>query len=178
MRTLIARMYGLFFLLLSLTGCAQVPNNRPAVQRADYDKKLTRLLPFDTPHIGVDELHANPQGYQLLDARAPEEFAVSHLPGATFIGYGGDYDPAVLDQLDKSQPVVVYCSVGYRSDKVGEKLMKAGFTDVRNLYGSIFEWANRGFALKDAAGNATRRVHTYNEKWGQWMVNPAYERVH
>jgi rhodanese-related sulfurtransferase len=42
--------------------------------------------------------------------------------------------------------------VGYRSEKVTEKLQKAGFTQVSNLYGGIFEWVNQGYPIVNQSG--------------------------
>jgi len=33
----------------------------------------------------------------------------------------------------------VYCSLGIRSEVIAKKLKKAGYTNVFNLYGGIFE---------------------------------------
>ena len=46
------------------------------------------------------------------------------------------------DGIAKDAPIVTYCSVGYRSGKMAERLQAAGYTNVRNLEGSIFKWAN------------------------------------
>jgi 3-mercaptopyruvate sulfurtransferase SseA len=51
---------------------------------------------------------------QLLDVRTPEEFAVSHLTGARLVSPDSKVVD-VLATLDRQRPVVVYCSVGYRS---------------------------------------------------------------
>jgi hypothetical protein len=37
---------------------------------------------------------------------------------------------------------VTYCAVGYRSSETAERLHAAGFTNVRNLDGSTFQWTN------------------------------------
>ena len=37
---------------------------------------------------------------------------------------------------------MTYCAVGYRSAEMATQLRAAGFTNVRNLEGSIFQWAN------------------------------------
>jgi predicted sulfurtransferase len=65
--------------------------------------------------------------------------------------------------------VVVYCSVGYRSERVGEHLLAMGFKDVKNLYGGIFEWVNNGQAIVDRNGKFTNQVHTYNKSWSKWL---------
>lgn len=71
--------------------------------------------------------------------------------------------------IPKDAKIVLYCSVGYRSEKIGEKLQKMGYTDVNNLFGSLFEWVNRGYKVVDKDGNETQKVHTYNKDWSQWV---------
>jgi rhodanese-related sulfurtransferase len=105
----------------------------------------------------------------LLDVRTPKEFAVSHLPGAQLIA--PDAKPEdVLAKLDRKRPVVVYCSVGYRSSKLAERLQAAGLAQVMNLEGSIFAWANEDRALEKDGQPATQ-VHPYNKRYGQ-MLKP------
>jgi len=64
--------------------------------------------------------------------------------------------------------VVVYCSVGYRSSALAEKLQRAGFTNVVNLEGSIFQWANEGRTLSRGT-NVVREIHGYSRKWAQML---------
>ncbi len=99
----------------------------------------------------------------LLDARNPDEFKVSHLKNAVPI------NPVLQDfsalPLSKHTPVVVYCSVGYRSAKVVSRMQKAGFTNVQNLEGSIFKWKNEGRPVyRD--GREVQDVHPYDQTWG------------
>lgn len=103
-----------------------------------------------------------------LDARAEEEFDVSHIEGAQFVGYD-DFDIKSVEQMDKNAEIIVYCSIGYRSEKVAEKLEKAGFTNVKNLYGGIFDWYNSGKTVVDSLGSPTKRVHGYGRTWGIWL---------
>jgi hypothetical protein len=72
---------------------------------------------------------------------------------------------------DKSIPLVVYCSVGVLSEDIGEKLEALGYTNVKNLYGGIFEWKNKGYPVIDNNGKDTRKVHAYNKRWGQLLTN-------
>jgi len=64
---------------------------------------------------------------------------------------------------------VVYCSIGVRSEDIGEKLMDAGYNNVTNLYGGIFEWKNKGNQVYDTLGNETERVHAFNKHWGKLL---------
>ena len=103
----------------------------------------------------------------LLDARAPEEYSVSHLPNAILA-------PSVSEALEGlkgselEKRVVVYCSVGYRSSRLAETLAEAGYPNVYNLEGSIFQWANEGRAVyrgREEVG----AVHPYNNNWGKLL---------
>ena len=71
--------------------------------------------------------------------------------------------------MDKNTPIVVYCSVGYRSEKIGEKLRKAGYTNVTNLFGGLFTWANENRPLKNKADQPTRAVHGYGKAWSKYL---------
>ena len=94
----------------------------------------------------------------------------SHIKSAINVGYN-DYtsEEKQLQNLNKNIPVVVYCSVGIRSEKIGEKLKKAGFTKVKNLYGGIFEWKNKGYPVFDSAGKETENVHAFSKHWSQYL---------
>jgi rhodanese-related sulfurtransferase len=98
----------------------------------------------------------------LLDVRTRPEYEVSHLRNAQHV----EPDAAVSAiRADKDQPIVTYCSVGYRSGAFAEKLRAAGYTNVVNLSGSIFQWTNEGRPLvRD--GEETDKVHSYNKTWG------------
>ncbi len=164
-------------ILLGLNrACTQVPDMRPDIQNPAFDRQLTQLLSFTIPLLGVETLYKNLANYQILDAREWEEYKVSHIPGARYIGYK-EFDQERLKALNKDLPTVVYCSVGYRSEKIAERLRKLGFTKVYNLYGSLFEWANKGYPLEDAKGQNTQRIHTYDEAWSRWVNRKGLEEV-
>jgi rhodanese-related sulfurtransferase len=97
----------------------------------------------------------------LIDARSPEEFALSHLAGARRLPAPGASGAA---GLARGTPIVVYCSVGYRSARLVRSLRQAGFTDVRNLEGSLFRWANLGLPLAAVSGRPL--VHPFHPCWG------------
>ncbi len=132
-----------------------------------YDLMLKTLYKETVPTITVPELKKT-AAVVLLDTRAKAEYDVSHLPGARWVGYT-DFDLSRVQNIPKNANVVVYCSVGYRSEKVGEKLQTAGFQHVHNLYGSLFEWVNQGNPVVDSTGKATQRVHAFSRPWGIWL---------
>ena len=104
-----------------------------------------------------------------LDAREKEEFDVSHIKGAIFVGYA-DFDISKLPGLSKETSIVVYCSVGYRSEKIAEKLLQNGYAKTQNLFGGIFDWINKGYSVYDTSEKKTQKVHGYNESWGKWLT--------
>lgn len=134
-----------------------------------YDEKLESLYRNTVPLIKADSLKSRMAEVVILDTRAKEEFEVSHISGARFV----DYDAFEINQvkdISKDQEVIVYCSVGYRSERIGEKLQKAGYTNVKNLYGGIFSWKNDGNEVVSGANIPTDSVHTYNKSWGKWLL--------
>jgi len=100
----------------------------------------------------------------LIDVRTHEEYKVSHLPGAIWAETPSQIASALREPSDR-QPVVLYCSVGVRSSRAAAQLMRSGRTNVFNLQGSIFKWANEGRPLM-ANGSAVHVVHPYSERWG------------
>jgi rhodanese-related sulfurtransferase len=164
------------FFTLTLTACtAQIPADRARCANPEFDKKVASWLRFSVPTISPADVQKLPD-VVLLDAREKAEYAVSHLPKALFVGYN-DFDKNVLANMPKDKPLVVYCSIGYRSEKIGEKLQKMGFTKVYNLYGSLFEWVNQGFEIVDNQGIATKKVHTFNRSWSKWVDAKKAEKV-
>jgi rhodanese-related sulfurtransferase len=102
----------------------------------------------------------------LLDVRTAAEFGVSRLPGARHVvpEQALDFAERELAHLDRAHPIFVYCSVGVRSAGAARDLQLAGFTQVKNVRGSIFQWANEGRPLEGG-----QLVHPYNARWGQLL---------
>jgi len=106
----------------------------------------------------------------LVDARDSEEYAVSHIAGAVNL-----QNPEEIIRLARQQgrsSILLYCSVGYRSSRLADRIAQQGFSEVYNLEGSLFQWANLGLPLVNQAGTA-RFVHPYNDEWGV-LLNPQY----
>jgi rhodanese-related sulfurtransferase len=132
-----------------------------------YNLMLKTLLKHDVPEISVKDA-ALRYNAVFLDARQKAEFDTSHIRHAMYVGYD-DFDSSKVKSIRKDDPVIVYCSVGYRSEKITEKLQQLGFTDIHNLYGGLFEWVNEGYKVYDDSGNETDKVHAYDYTWGIWL---------
>ena len=103
----------------------------------------------------------------LLDVREPEEYEVSHLAGAVTAPSRKEALEA-LEEIPPDRPVVLYCSVGYRSSEVADFLAKKGIRKVYNLEGSIFAWANEGRPVY-RGGERVHVVHPYDRVWGKLL---------
>ena len=136
-------------------------------QQADFDAMLTDLLSHSVKEVKAkDILYQKDVIY--LDAREKKEYEVSHIPDATWIGYA-TFKKKHVDGLPKDKTIVVYCSVGYRSEKIAEKLEKMGFQNVANLYGGIFDWKHAGGKVVNSKEEDTEKIHTFNQEWSQWL---------
>ncbi|TAH00469.1 MAG: rhodanese-like domain-containing protein [Sphingobacteriales bacterium] len=150
----------IFALLSPFLGFAQIKN-------LEYKAMLDSLYSHTVPLISVDSLKHLKNIY-VLDTRETKEFEVSHLKNALNVGYIW-FDMRTIYNIPKDGTVVLYCSVGYRSEKIGEKLLNNGYQHVYNLYGSIFEWVNQGNPVYKSNGIQTSEIHTYDKKWAKWL---------
>jgi rhodanese-related sulfurtransferase len=131
-----------------------------------YDLLLSTLLSHSVPEVSVDRIASG--HFRVLDARAYREFEVSHIEGAIWVGYD-DFDMGRVAGIDPQAPVAVYCSVGYRSERIAEQLRQKGFTHVVNVYGGLFEWVNTRHPVVTGDGTETEAVHAYTKSWSIWL---------
>eukprot|EP00127_Corallochytrium_limacisporum_P000234 Clim_evm2s8 gene=Clim_evmTU2s8 len=118
-----------------------------------------------------EDIHKNYK--HILDIRPDEEYAVSKIPTAVQVlpELEGDDLTKRLDDLgvNKNDPVLVYCSVGYRSCIMAQRMHQLGYDNVRNLEGSIFKWANESRPMVGGDGNQAKLVHPYNSTFGRLL---------
>ncbi len=137
----------------------------------NFNKKVNSLISKSVPVVHEDELNnklARGENLTLLDTRSEEEFNISRIEDAEFIDYDS-FNENMVSHIPKDQEIIVYCSVGYRSEKIGEKLQELGYTNVLNLYGGIFDWKNKNHKVVNKVGEPTDSVHTYNKNWSKWL---------
>ena len=151
----------LFFIVIPCLAYAQ-----------SIDKAIQKYNSNSVEYINVEELvqlkNSN-QTIKLLDSRQPTEYSISHIQNAIFAGYDDFKLKAIQDQIQKKDSIVVYCSIGVRSEDIGEQLQKAGYEHVFNLYGGIFEWVNKGHKVYNQKGEVTEKVHAYDIFWSQYL---------
>ena len=162
-------MHKLLSLLLSvfiLSACAQ----------KDFDQTVNSYLNYTVDTISTNKLAEILDSVKLVDARSTIEYSTSKIKGAQFIDYDNPNFKSL--DLDKTDTIVVYCTIGYRSEKIAEKLKKKGYKNVYNLYGGIIQWANDSNQVCSPNGMITDFVHTYDESWGKWLTNKNFQKIH
>jgi rhodanese-related sulfurtransferase len=144
-------------------------NVKSQVESGAYNLMLKGLLSHSVPEISVKGIDSLKYAV-FIDSRSLAEFEVSRIKNARWSGFD-EFTTDNLKDVSKESTLVVYCSVGYRSEKISEKLLDLGYANVYNLYGGIFEWLNEGKPVVDSNGNTTDTVHAYSKTWGIWLKN-------
>ena len=104
----------------------------------------------------------------LLDVRTAEEFEVSHLDGAMRV------EPEVeIAQLPPSitpdKPITLYCAVGYRASELANRMIEAGYAQIYNLSGGIYQWANLDLPMSNDSGEIADTVVPANPRSGRLL---------
>ncbi len=137
--------------------------------QSELDRTLKKFNTESVPYISLKEA-ALMDNVLFLDTRKKQEYNVSRLKNAVWVGYEMFNALDVQAKIpDKHAEIVVYCSIGVRSEDIGEKLVKLGYPNVKNLYGGIFEWKNKGYPVYDDQGKETEKVHAFDEHWGKLL---------
>jgi rhodanese-related sulfurtransferase len=122
------------------------------------------------PYISVSELKVK-KNMILFDTREATEFNISHIKNAQFVGCNKFNSKKIKQNFPNfDATIVVYCSLGVRSEKIGEKLLKMGYKNVFNLYGGIFEWKNQNLPVYDANDLETEKIHAFSKEWSSYLL--------
>lgn len=145
---------------------AKIKDNFPRAKAMTTEELATKLANDDTILV--------------LDVRGEPEHKISKLH-ATAIRF--DDGSGSLDEIQRlmheknKNTVVCYCSIGYRSSKLAQRIVDSGQFDsigVYNLQGGLFQWANdkRELVCVDAEGNVIKAegAHPYNATFGQMLA--------
>ncbi|KLU07461.1 Hydroxyacylglutathione hydrolase [Rhodopirellula islandica] len=103
-----------------------------------------------TPQLTVHDLKKRPSEFQILDVRSPSEFQSNRIPGAKH-HYVAEMRDGVNGELDlnRDDPVAVYCGSGYRASIAASVLERNGFQRVHNVPGSMSAWKNAGYSIEN-----------------------------
>lgn len=161
--------------LVQAAWTAQAPQEGPvAEERWAETLHFVRETFPDVPQLSTErlaELLEEDTDVVLLDARSQEEFATSHLQGAIRATSVRAARRALVEARGAKPIIVVYCSVGYRSSRLAQRLQARGVENVFNLEGSLFKWANEGRPVYTGS-EPVRTVHPFDEDWGE-LLHPS-----
>lgn len=135
----------------------------PSINDGVYHMLVNSILKESVPYIYGKQVDID--NNVILDIRTLEEYEVSHLPNAIWIGE----ESMELPKVEKEVKIIVYCSLGKRSELKGEQLIEKGYTNVYNLYGGIIEWHNDGMITVDSSEESTETIHPYSWFWRLWI---------
>ena len=141
-------------------------------QDQSFDEMVKSYYKNTVPLMYPNQLYKkmlNGEKVYILDTRESKEYQVSNVKNAIHVGYNNFSVDKVKD-LNKSTTVIVYCTIGARSEQVGEKLKKAGFNEVYNLYGGMIHWKNQGYPVYNSQNKITENIHVYSKEWGIWLT--------
>ena len=143
-----------------------------AWSQKDLGVILEKYNDGSVPYIQVEELAQliiQKRNIKLLDTREASEYSISHIQESIYAGYD-DFDlKSIQNHIKKNDTIIVYCSIGVRSERIGKNLKKAGYHTVLNLYGGIFEWVNNGMDVYDHQNKSTEKIHAYDRFWGVYL---------
>jgi rhodanese-related sulfurtransferase len=100
--------------------------------------------------ISADEVKEkldNDEDFVLLDVREQDEWKVSYIAGAEYLGKGvieRDIEDEVKDQ---NKEIVLYCGGGYRSSLAADNIPKMGYKNVKSLEGGFRTWSEAGLPI-------------------------------
>ncbi len=114
----------LFLSIALLIGLSSFGQN---LSPADFQKK-------------INELPKEP----IIDVRTPNEFNQGHIKNAINININDANFINLINKLDKSKPVFVYCLSGARSTNALNQMRNQGFNVVYNLAGGMMKWRAAG----------------------------------
>lgn len=89
----------------------------------------------------------------LLDVRTHDEFDSGHLASARHVTDTASAQ-RLIHEFRADMPhrhIVAYCTVGYRSAQVAQRLTALGCADVKNLEGGVWAWIAAGQPIIRAA---------------------------
>lgn len=129
----------------------------------EIDQFIENEITFKVPIITCQELRNIQENGRpklaILDARNKRAFNVSHIKNAKRVGYD-DFSIERVWFIDTEILIVIYCEDGRKSENIALELKKIGFTRIRNLYGSIYEWSKQGLPIVNKKGNRTKKIFT------------------
>ena len=129
------RILTLAGMTLALTGAFGILDSRPNSQLQQVKQVIKRVSKKE-----FKEKLNTLNDVQLIDVRTPGEFKGGTIKGAINIDYNSSSFNALIAQLDKTKPTLIFCHSGGRSAKALQKFKLINFEYVLELEGGYSAW--------------------------------------
>jgi rhodanese-related sulfurtransferase len=129
---------------LAIAACSQQPGQGKSVAVENLSTTAFESRMKSTPSKIV------------LDVRTDEEFKSGHLQGAINMNVNDPAFADIINKLDTTQPVFVYCLAGGRSAKAADILKDMGFPAVYNMEGGMSRWTSENRMVESPAGSMNK----------------------
>ena len=80
------------------------------------------------------------KGYTIIDVRTPEEYEEGHIEGAQNINIKSEAFVTEIENLSKSDTLLIYCRSGRRSLYAAQVMVSIGFRRIYDLEGGFLNW--------------------------------------
>ena len=123
--------------------CPVCGANPTVIEPIDYEQFCGTADANAIPAISVRELKRKMEtngALTLVDVREPFEYEIARIEGSKLIPLVEL--PERLDELTRTDEIVVHCHSGVRSARAVEMLRQSGFTNAVNLTGGINAWSD------------------------------------
>ena len=80
------------------------------------------------------------KGYTIIDVRTPEEYEEGHIEGAQNINIKSEAFVTEIENLSKSDTLLIYCRSGRRSLYAAQVMVSIGFQRIYDLEGGFLNW--------------------------------------
>lgn len=157
-----------YYILFILHYTALCQNINKEYNHIEFNKAVLKFCEGPVLDIDTHELYLNFNNYIILDCREYKEYQTSHLKNSIWVGFNNfNFDKIPKKSIQKK--IIVYCTIGWRSEKIGEKLLKHGYKNVYNLRGSILKWNNDNYPIYKGNNQQTTLIHTYNKSFNKFV---------
>jgi thioredoxin 1 len=140
-------MKKLWIILISLTvlSCSNVQNSSTSLSAKEFQDKIAEL-----------------SNAVILDVRTPDEFNGGTIENAINADITSYDFTNVVQTLDKSTPVMVFCLSGGRSKDAAKALRNMGFNTVYELKGGILKWNAENLPVVAPGNSSTAKSDGMN----------------
>ncbi len=115
------------------------------VSKIDKRRRIcvSNILAEELNHL----IETNSEKVLVIDVRSSQEYSKSHVKGAKSIPYKTLKPDLAFLEDNKANKIVMVCNGGGMSTMAAIALSRAGYMDVNNLIGGMFEWISKGYPV-------------------------------